>query len=55
METEPKRSPEELYEALEQNQHELTGVMTMRALLNQEWEELQEERQQIISELRANS
>lgn len=51
METEPKRSPEELYEALEQNQHELTGVMAFRAQLDQEWQELQEERQQIIQEL----
>lgn len=51
MEAELNCTQEELYEALEQNQHELTGVMTMRALLDKEWQELQEERQQIIQEL----
>jgi len=52
MENEP-RTNEDLYEALEQNQHELTGVMTMRALLDKEWQELQDERAEIIGELRA--
>lgn len=55
MEAEPNRTPDELYEALTQNQHELTGCMAMRALLEKEWQELQDERQQIIQELQANS
>jgi len=52
MENEPL-SNAELYEALEQNQHELTGCMAMRALLDKEWQELQDERAEIIGELRA--
>lgn len=42
----------ELYEALTQNQHELTSVMAMRALLDKEWQELQDERMGIIRQLR---
>ena len=38
-------------QALEQNQHELTGCMAMRALLDKEWQELQDERMAIIQQL----
>ena len=52
MENEPQ-SNADLYEALEQNQHELTGCMAMRALLDKEWQELQDERMGIIQELQS--
>lgn len=53
MELEPRQTKEELYEALTQNQHELTGVMAMRALLDKEWQELQDERAEIIQKLQS--
>lgn len=53
METEPQ--PSDLYEALTQNQHELTGCMAMRALLDKEWQELQDERAEIIQAIQAGN
>jgi len=53
METDRPETNAELYEALEQNQHELTGCMAMRALLDKEWQELQDERMGIIQELQS--